>query len=762
MNMNLKKKTLLVLSLALVALASCGGESSGQPGSSSQPSASQPSTSQQSSAPNGKTINLYRENSRLIGTPKPDPNNPSQMLPMTEANLQLGKLPTYRHKDKGDVPYVALPDLAKAIGDAFPNVLKPGMSGEKKDDGYHLYSADKRGELILDAAKDIIKSKNSTAFAAPVFADNNGIAGDYCSYRGNSIKESPKTKVYKDDGAAVAEYDVFDFGKYNFDIVEQEGAFYVPLEAFTKVLFRDVSLDLAYNGADFYSTVTESSFLASWVYSSKGVFQGLSGIYEPSKSKGSNEAYCFESPTKRLKEGTTDVYEDYTRFLVLMEGGSGYSTLCQGKELNPSKAVSDVESEYQYSWRKVGESILVDVADSQGALGTLSIHMDETRFLSGTISKELSAYNYDILRFLFDTVYGLKEIKNYTDATAYFKAAGVDEGLRSNNPGTYTEAFAKLIGYVDDGHSGFNNMTPCSSPADLDKIGDYQKASKSGARLKALQEASSKYMKARMAKTKELDPEGANPEDPNYYQGIKFSSDKSTAVISFNGFANNGDTIKNMGELFPEPYNIEESQYNILTRAKLISSTPDGWSQAFKVLDLMNKNTKVVQNVVIDLTTNGGGEIAIMPYLAAFFSDDPTYVIKDVTNGVTREYHYQVDLNGDGKFGQPDDTYKGKFNFYFLTSGFSFSCGNCLPGMAKEAGAKIIGETSGGGTSPVGVYFDGIGTYFNISNHFDMCYKSGDKYVQNDAGIPLDAAFPFENGNWYDPNAVDSFIKTLK
>ena len=113
------------------------------------------------------------------------------------------------------------------------------------------------------------------------------------------------------------------------------------------------------------------------------------------------------------------------------------------------------------------------------------------------------------------------------------------------------------------------------------------------------------------------------------------------------------------------------------------------------------------------------------------------------------------------QFGDEGDTFKGKFNFYCLTSAFSFSCGNCLPGIAKEAGVKIIGETSGGGTSPVGVYFDGLGTFFNLSNHYDMCYKDGGKFVHNDAGIPLDHPFPFNEGNWYDANAVNTFIKGL-
>ena len=747
------KKPLLALSLGLLSLAACGG--GGNPSSSGGDS--QPGSG---IAP-GATIQLYKADSRLIGTPKPDPKNPAQPLPMVKENILTGKLPTYHHKDKGDVPYVAVSDLAKAIGDALPVLVNPGMSVENKDDGYHLYSPNKKGEIVIDAQKDVIKVKAGQAFAAPILLVNNGLYGDYCNYRGKSIAVSEKTKAYKEDGSAADEYDVFDFGKYNLDMVLQNKECYVPLEAFTKVLMRDFGLDLAYNGAEFYSTASESSFLASWAYSSKGVFQGVSGIFEPSKSKGANEAYRFQFTTKRASEENPEVMEDYTRFLVLMEDGSGFCQLCKGYELNPSAAVTDAETEYGYSWKKTGDVLYIDVTDKEGPLGSYLVHLDETRFLSGAISSQVSQYNYDVLRYLFDTDYGLKNIKGYADATAFFKAAGVDEGLKSNKPSTYNEAFAKLIGYVDDGHSGYNNLTPYTAFDDLDKLVNYTKMSRSGPRLNKLVADGKKYMEEKRKMTKKLDPEGMNPEDPNYYQGIKFSKDKETAIISFNGFLNNNKEIANMGELFPEGYSIDEKDYNIQTRGRLINSTPDGFSQAFKILDIINAKDKIVKNVVIDLTTNGGGEIATMPYLSAFFSDDPTFAVKDVHTGVTSEYHYKVDLNGDGRFGEDGDTYKGKFNFYILTSSFSFSCANCLPGMAKNAGVKIIGETSGGGTSPVGVYFDALGTYFNLSNHFNMSYKVDGKYVQNDAGIALDHAFPFSEGNWYDPEAVSAFLKTL-
>ena len=730
------RKLLLVLPLSLVALVSCNnGDSS-------------------------TSIKLFDANSRLIGTPKPDPNNPTQPLPMLEENILIEKLPTYHHSKKGDVPYVEVSEFARAVDATLSTLVAPGFITENKEDGYHLYTLDKKGEFIIDANKDIIKVKNTQSFVSPVLVTNNGLAGDYCNYRGKSIKESEKTKQYMEDGSAVNEYDTFDFGKYNFDIVSDKNNCYVPLEAFTKILFRDVGLDLAYNGKDFYSNLSDSGFLASLVYSSNGYFQGLSGLYQPSKEKATGIAYQFEFATKKLKEGSDKEMEDYTKYLVLNEGGTGYSMLCKGNKLDPSAATSDVESEYTYTWKKEGEMLKVEVSDNVGGLGTYQIHLDQTRFLSSKISNELSKYNYDVVRFVFDTNYGLKDIKGYKDAVEFFKQAGVDEGLKSNIPDEYNKAFAKLIGYVDDGHSSFNNMTPISSFSDLDKLKEYTEYSL-GPRVRNLAELSRKYKKARMDKAKELSPDDANPEDPNFYQGIKFSKDKETAIISFNGFANNAPEIQNMAELFPEGLDIEEENYNIITRANLITSTTKGFATAFKVLDLVNKNSKVVKNVVFDLTINGGGEIATLPFLSAFFSDDPIYTIKDSYNGAIKEYHYKVDLNGDGKFGDADDTYKGKFNFYFLTSGFSFSCGNCLPGLGKDAGAKIIGETSGGGTSPVGVFYDGIGTFFNLSSHYDMCYKVNGKYTQNDSGIALDHSFPFDNGNWYDPNAVDNFIKSL-
>ena len=704
-------------------------------------------------------IELVNGSSKLIGTLKIDPLQPTVQLPETFSNLNIAPLSTYRLNGKGDVPYVEMGQLSQALDISLGSLVNHGMTHEVKEDGFHLYSANRKGELILDAKLDTVKTKGVSYFTAPITFENNGIPGDYCSFRGTVIKDSPKTRRYKDDGGAVSEYQTYSFGDYGFDIYEKDAKYYVPFEAVTKIMYQDVGVDFAFNGSEYYLTAL-GSFTSSLINSSKGYWSAYSGIYAPSPNKGPGEAYRFHFSYTRMKNDDSGESETVTKFLVLNDDESkrGYCILCPGTEFDPNNTLPDVESNYSYTWRKEGEILYIAVSGDAGILGEYGIHLDETRFIKGTISREVSDYNYNILRLMFDKIYGLKAIKGYASADAYFDSLGVKSGLKSTEAATYNAALAKLMGSVDDGHSGFTRLPIYTPYDDLDSLSRLNKENL-GPRVGALGQKKTAYAKARIDKYAELHPgEGGNV-DPNFYHGIQFSSDKKTAVITFDSFTHEQATLKNMKELFPTDDEIDQ----IIVRSRMIFSSADGFSAAFRMLQQMNKASKTVENVVIDLTNNGGGMIAIVPYLTAFFSDDPTYVLRDTLDGSVYEYHYQVDLNGDGVYGGPGDTFKNDFNFYILTSGFSFSCGNALPGIAKDNGIKVIGEQSGGGTSPVGVFFDALGSGIQLSNHTNMSYKGADgKYVQNDAGIPLDYGFPLDKGNWYDPNQIDAFLKTIR
>lgn len=707
-------------------------------------------------------LTVFDATSRLIGTPMIDPENPSQSLPELKENILSAPLTTYHLKNKGDIPYVEAGQLVSAINHSLRHVIDGEIKANVIDGALRFTSKDGKGEFNLYAKEGTVSLKDSASFSTPIITYNNNVAGDYCTFREKSIKESTDTRVYQDSGSQLNVYETYSFKDYGFDLYEKENKYYVPFEAVTKLMFRDVGVDFAFNGKEYYIN-NMGKFSQTLVNSSNGYFKNYTGVYAPTE-KGPSEAYRFYYPFNILKEGSETESERATNFITLMEGGMGSFVSVRGDKLDYSKTIPNPDSEYSYTWSKDGNMLYIRIANSGTPMGDYQIHLDETRFLKGTVSPELSEYNYNILRFLFDNVYGLKGIKGYKNAEEYFTTLGVKEGLKSTNVTNYNQALSKLLGAVDDGHTAHTALSLATKYEEVDGLPDLSKANRKE-RVTKLYADQAKYSKARIDKFKELhpdDPQAGNT-DPSVYQGLRLSSSKETAVITFDGFTHSDPAIKNMKEMFPEEQTYSDDDIIIRSRSQMIQSSPNGFSQSFDILRYLNKSSKIVKNVVIDLTNNGGGMIATLPYLEAFFSSDPCFAVRNTVDNSVREYHYKVDLNGDGVFGGDGDTFKGQFNFYFLTSSFSFSCGNFLPGFAKDNGIKIIGEKSGGGTSPVGVFMDAFGSGLQLSNYLNMCYKNSDgKYVQNDAGIPVDHSFPLENGNWFDPNAIQTFIQSIQ
>ena len=167
-----------------------------------------------------------------------------------------------------------------------------------------------------------------------------------------------------------------------------------------------------------------------------------------------------------------------------------------------------------------------------------------------------------------------------------------------------------------------------------------------------------------------------------------------------------------------------------------------------------------VENVVIDVTLNGGGMVDSLPWLYAFMSNDPVIAMKNTVTKEISEVHYNVDLNRDGTKGGSGDTYKGQYNFYIMTSNFSFSCGNAFPTFAQKYGyAKIIGEESGGGACCVGAYSSACGTIFRFSSPFQFGTWNGSSWKSNEAGVTPD--YTFSKDNFYNDAAINTFVNSL-
>ena len=261
---------------------------------------------------------------------------------------------------------------------------------------------------------------------------------------------------------------------------------------------------------------------------------------------------------------------------------------------------------------------------------------------------------------------------------------------------------------------------------------------------------SAKYTSERVKKISEkaLACQGARFNSFHHVYGEDlYEASKNTAMISFDLFALEG---------FPVSFR----NYKGAAARDLINRDACGFvAAAIMEIEERNKNPEAtkIENIIIDLTANGGGAMPVMPYLAGIMTKDPVSRVKDQTSGRIVEYHYECDFDGDGTFG---DTYADKYNFAILVSSGSFSCATALPGMLKGTNVKILGEKSAGGASPVTHFTDGCGINYQTSGSNIMVYKEGEgKYTSIEEGTPVDYEIPEKD--WYNLDVLDAKMKEI-
>ena len=173
-------------------------------------------------------------------------------------------------------------------------------------------------------------------------------------------------------------------------------------------------------------------------------------------------------------------------------------------------------------------------------------------------------------------------------------------------------------------------------------------------------------------------------------------------------------------------------------------------------------NHQEVKRVVFDLTCNTGGMIIALPFLLGLMKRDfhfstYNYYVNDMC-----QRHYQMDLNGNGVYGEIEDSYEGQYDFYILTSNCSFSCGNAFPCTAKSnKAAKIIGIKSAGGGSVVDYFTSPCGYELRCSSCLTLAYEYiEDSFIENDDGIPVD--YEISEQYWYDRALLNTKIDELE
>ena len=338
-------------------------------------------------------------------------------------------------------------------------------------------------------------------------------------------------------------------------------------------------------------------------------------------------------------------------------------------------------------------------------------------------SSELAEFTYNELCFSLDHLYGLKDYRSITSFDTLLTNGGWKQNLLSTNADTYERAMINFVGtYLCEGHTGFLKVSPFNPTSGYDTA--YKAATTNNARYTNLINKMNSLKSSRS----------------NAHKDIGLTVQDNVAIIRFDSFMKSQGTTG---------INVDNYTYADLHDA----DTYLFFKKAFNEIAEDSDITKVV----FDITLNGGGMLDALPWLGAFISDDPSYTMRSSLNGMVSDIHFNVDLNRDYYITE-EDTYKGKYDFYLMTSSFSFSCANAFATYVKSSGsATIIGEKSGGGACAVGALTTASGTTLRLSSTIQMgLLDDQDNFVINEDGIEVD--YEFSSNYFYNDSQIAQFV----
>jgi hypothetical protein len=309
---------------------------------------------------------------------------------------------------------------------------------------------------------------------------------------------------------------------------------------------------------------------------------------------------------------------------------------------------------------------------------TVLTDMKTSSFNSLTMQKDLRQSTYHFLALAFDYFYGLKEDKNietfYDVLTAYN-----DRILTGNDLSLYSALFSFAYG-LDDLHTwhettGFYEPVSYTLPLTIGDLG----------------RGTQNYYNRRWAKEDQIEAAfGAGNMPPDY----RLLDNDTIAIIFLSGF------------------NVD---------------TPD------EVKAILDELPESVDDVIIDLSFNGGGNVGAVIRLFGYMTEEPIqYSSMNPTDGSAATYFYESDYVAYD------------YNWYVMTSSVTFSAANLMASMAKEMGvATIIGTQSSGGAASIGLFVTPDGTLLlrstlNVFANVSVDENENRTYTSVEVGVPVD------------------------
>lgn len=320
---------------------------------------------------------------------------------------------------------------------------------------------------------------------------------------------------------------------------------------------------------------------------------------------------------------------------------------------------------------------------------------------------------------MLDNLYGLKETHDIENFDQLFHDVGFKEILPGSSVVNADKAIYRLITeYLDDNHSKWHCFSYLAGENDYDVEG-------------------ASHAKIRTVKERQ---ENARAEFyPDGYPG--YEEVGNTAYVTFDEFTP------------PDP----DSYYAVEDPMDLPDS--DTVALMMKAHSQITRENSPIENVVIDLSANGGGAADAAMFVMAWFLGEATVSIKDTMTGAMCSTTYRADANRDRKFDEKDTL--GDRKLFCLTSNFSFSCGNLVPCVFKDSGVvTLLGKTSGGGCCPVQPISSAWGTSFQISSSKNLSFIKNGSFYDIDRGADPDYNISTPE-KYYDRKALTEFINNI-
>lgn len=223
----------------------------------------------------------------------------------------------------------------------------------------------------------------------------------------------------------------------------------------------------------------------------------------------------------------------------------------------------------------------------------------------------------------------------------------------------------------------------------------------------------------------------------------------NTAFIKFNSF-----DVAPTGILYESNGSISEEAWKY-----------DTFFMMLKAMQEIQLNTST-HNIVIDLTTNGGGSLGAMYQALGFLTNKnielPCY--NTLTNEFRKDY-YSIDSDND--FSYDDNDAYTNYKWFILTSKNTFSAANCFTSVAKNMGiATIIGEKSGGGMCSVMPCSLLDGTIYRISSNNSLRYAyfeaETNKTIYNEIESGIKPNYEINRDDFYNLEFLDNFLNSIK